>query len=67
MPLQEVMTTDQVAELLGVTRRMVRYWANRGTLPAQKIGRDWVFLTQDVHAFAATWQRRRGRPPRGSR
>lgn len=40
-------STKQVAELLGITARAVRFWAERHEI-GQKVGRDWVFTDEDI-------------------
>lgn len=40
-------STKQVAELLGITERAVRFWAERHGI-GEKVGRDWVFTDEDV-------------------
>jgi excisionase family DNA binding protein len=44
----DLMTPDEVAELLGVTRKRVIEWARRGILPGFKLGKDWRFLRSDI-------------------
>jgi len=38
-----LLTTSEVAQLLLVSRRTVRLWAEYGKLPAFKAGRQWRF------------------------
>lgn len=57
------MTTQEVADLLGITRGRVRALARNGTLPATRHGRDWLFLRDQVHDFARQ-PRQTGRPPK---
>lgn len=61
--MQEVdlMDVKEVAALLGVTVGRVRQLAQAGIIPAEKVGRDWVFIRADVEEFA-TRPRRPGRP-----
>lgn len=56
-----LMDVKQAAARLGVTPGRVRQLAAGGQLKAVKIGRDWVFIAQDVEDFAAR-VRRPGRP-----
>ena len=47
----EIMTSDQVAELLQVSRDMVYQLATRGELPGRKLGRIWRFSREAVDEF----------------
>ena len=47
----EIMTAEQVAELLQVSRDMVYQLATRGELPGRKIGRIWRFSRDAIDAF----------------
>jgi excisionase family DNA binding protein len=60
-----LLTTQQAAEALGVTVARVRQLAQAGTLPATRIGRDWVIRRADV-AIAAARRTKRGRVPRSA-
>jgi excisionase family DNA binding protein len=40
----DVLSTKQVAELLGIPRSTVHELARRGELPARRVGRRWLFL-----------------------
>lgn len=56
------MSTDEVAEYLGVTTGRVRQLARAGKLKGKRVGRDWVFERPKVEAFASE-PRKSGRPP----
>lgn len=43
-PEQRWMTTDEVAERLGVSRSTVRRWLNEERLPGNRIGKRWLVL-----------------------
>jgi excisionase family DNA binding protein len=47
----EIMTADQVAQLLQVSRDMVYQLATRGELPARKVGRIWRFSREAIDEF----------------
>jgi excisionase family DNA binding protein len=47
----EVLTIDEVAELLQAEPDAVRQLAESGTLPGRKIGDDWRFLRRAVLAW----------------
>lgn len=55
------MDVKSVADLLGVTVGRVRQLAQAGIIPAEKVGRDWVFIRAEVEEFAQR-HRRPGRP-----
>jgi excisionase family DNA binding protein len=61
-----LMTSEEVAERLNVSSRMVRYWADNQILPGEKLGPLWVFRETDVEAFAKAQppdkKRKPGRP-----
>jgi excisionase family DNA binding protein len=46
----DVLSTSEVAELLGIPRSTVHELARRGDLPARRIGRRWVFLRDRLAA-----------------
>lgn len=60
-PPEQLLTSAQVAERLGIKRRQAQYLIQRGHLPAQRLGRDWLVRAEDLALVAV---RRRGRPPR---
>lgn len=47
----DVMTADQVAELLGVARSTVMVWAKAGTIPSRRFGRIRRFIRPEVEAW----------------
>ncbi len=47
----EIMTADQVAELLQISRDMVYQLATRGELPGRKVGRIWLFSREAIDEF----------------
>lgn len=55
------MDVKQVAEFLGLSVGRVRQLAQAGVIPAEKVGRDWVFIRAEVEEFARR-PRRPGRP-----
>jgi excisionase family DNA binding protein len=57
----DLISTAEAAELLGVTPQQVRTHARNGRLPGQVVGRDWVFRRGDVKAFKP---RPVGKPPK---
>jgi excisionase family DNA binding protein len=46
----DVMSTREVADLLGIPRSTVYELARRGDLPARRVGRRWVFLRDRLAA-----------------
>ena len=59
----DYLTTTDAAKRLGVTSQRVGTFIRHGRLPATRIGRDWMILSNDLDAFAER-QRTNGRPPR---
>jgi excisionase family DNA binding protein len=51
--LTELMTSQQVAELLQMCRSTVEDYARRGLLPSLKLGRHRRFVRSDVEAALA--------------
>jgi excisionase family DNA binding protein len=49
----DVLSTSEVAELLGIPRSTVHELARRGELPARRVGRRWLFLRDRVAAAVA--------------
>lgn len=57
--LPDILTTEQVADLHGVTPRAVRWAIQHGQLAALRVGGSWVV----TRAAAQAWERRPiGRP-----
>jgi excisionase family DNA binding protein len=48
-----VLSTSEVAELLGIPRSTVHHLARHGQLPARRIGRRWIFLRDRLAAAIA--------------
>jgi excisionase family DNA binding protein len=46
----DVMSTREVADLLGIPRSTVYELARRGDLPARRVGRRWLFLRDRLAA-----------------
>jgi excisionase family DNA binding protein len=51
LTIERPLTTDQVAELLGVCRHTVIRQIRSGALPANKFGRAWRVPAAAVHAI----------------
>jgi excisionase family DNA binding protein len=49
--LGEILTSEQVAQLLAMRRSTVEDYARRGVLPSIKLGRHRRFLSSDVEAL----------------
>jgi excisionase family DNA binding protein len=62
-----LLTTAQAAEILGVSTRRVQAMIKDGLLPkSQKIGRDWLLDEKEVRELA-TKERLAHRPKKGKR
>ena len=59
------MRTDEAAAELGVSKTVVWRQIKRGTLPAEKFGRDYRIRREDFERFRSL-RRERGRPPKGA-
>jgi excisionase family DNA binding protein len=57
-----LLTTKQVAEILGISQSGVLKEINRGNLPAEKIGPMWVIRSNKLKQYQKT-RRGPGRPP----
>lgn len=60
----EVMSTEEVASFLGVSRKTVDEYADKGWIPHQRLGRRKLFSRTALMAWLAeckTTSRRRGR------
>jgi excisionase family DNA binding protein len=55
----DVLTVEQLAELLQVDGKTVRSLAAKGELPGRKVGRHWRFSRQAVLDWLATPERKR--------
>jgi excisionase family DNA binding protein len=55
----DVLTVEQLAELLQVEEKTVRSLAAAGDLPGRKVGRHWRFSRQAVLDWLATPERKR--------
>jgi excisionase family DNA binding protein len=55
----DVLTVEQLAELLQVDEKTVRTLAAKGELPGRKLGRHWRFSRQAVLDWLATPERKR--------
>ena len=60
---EELWSTQQAAEYLGITRQSMHDLANRGQV-GRRVGRAWVFTKAEIDAWLAK-PRTTGRPPKG--
>ena len=60
----KMLTTNEVAERLGVTVQRVHQFIKKDRLPAQKMGRDYLIDEGDLKRVA---DRPTGRPPKTSK
>jgi excisionase family DNA binding protein len=56
----DVLTVEQLAQLLQVDEKTVRSLAASGELPGRKLGRQWRFSRQAVLEWLANPERRKG-------
>jgi excisionase family DNA binding protein len=52
--LPEVLNLDETAALLRVRKRVLSDMANRGEIPARKVGREWRFSRPKLHDWLGT-------------
>jgi excisionase family DNA binding protein len=57
----ELMTSQEVAELVGVPVSTVREWGRKGTLPRVKLGRHVRYIRSHVEAAILSAEERRDR------
>jgi len=48
---KKLLTTDQVAEIHGVTRGSVIKWIMDGHLKAEKFGRDYLITPEEANSY----------------
>jgi excisionase family DNA binding protein len=56
----DVLTVDQLAQLLQIDEKTVRSLAAKGDLPGRKLGRHWRFSRQAVLEWLANPKQRKG-------
>ena len=59
----ELYTTKEAAEQLGIQYRSILKAIDRGTLKAEKVGRDWLIEPGAIADYRAQYLGRRGRKP----
>jgi excisionase family DNA binding protein len=50
----EVLTSEELAEWLGVATDTIRYEARRGRLPGRKVGKEWRFSKEAILEWLST-------------
>lgn len=60
--MENVLTTEAAALILGVSQARIRKLIKEGRLPAEKRGRDLLLQETDVHLFAEHGRKKIGRP-----
>ena len=58
----EWITTQEAAEIIGVTRNHIRYLIQQSKLEAKKFGRAWMVSRESAEKYAAT-ERKPGPKP----
>lgn len=71
--LPTILTPEEVADLLRMTKAAIYRWLNEGDLPGHKVGQGWRILRDDLHQWmqqnsnsyghAADQRHREGEPP----
>ena len=64
MSTEDLWSTQQAAEYLGVTRQSVHELAQRGQIGGRRVGRTWVFTKAELDAWLAKPRPKGGRPPK---
>jgi excisionase family DNA binding protein len=59
---EEWITTQEAAEIIGVTRNHIRYLIRNGKLEAKRFGRAWMVSYKSTEEYAAT-ERKPGPKP----
>ena len=49
--MEKLLSPEQVAEILGVSQKMVRDWLRAGRIKGVKLGRIWRVRESDLEAF----------------
>ena len=49
--MEKLLTTQEVADYLGLTRRTIYTYIENKTLPAVKIGKEWRVKKTELEAF----------------
>lgn len=52
----ELLTTEEAAQILGVTRQSIGRYIRWGKLPAITKGGRWLVKVEDVERFAKEWK-----------
>lgn len=54
---EQFLTPNQIAETLGVTPTVVRWWIRQDKLKAVKFGRQWLVSREDAESFFDAYQK----------
>lgn len=57
----DIMTLPEVAKHLGVSDRTIYDWAQKGKIPAAKLGSAWRFKKSEIDRWNEEKQRARGK------
>jgi excisionase family DNA binding protein len=60
--MENILTTEAAAMIIGVSQARIRKLIKEGRLPAEKIGRDLLLKETDVKWFAENGRKKVGRP-----
>ena len=62
--MEKFYTTEEAAQLLGVTASRIRQLILEKRINSQKIGRDHIIPQNELSQFSEQGQKKRGRPPK---
>jgi len=66
LPLGKLISIKEAAKISGLTPRHMRLLVNKGTIPGQKLGRDWFTTEQAVREYLARDRRPGPKPKKDS-
>lgn len=52
--MEAILTSTQVAEILGINSKVIERMARRGEVPAFKVGKYWRYRESDIEAWVGS-------------